>query len=65
MGKGLQPVAFADDGVVEAIECTDPTRFVLGVQWHPERVRFDDHRAKIFGGLINAAWEYRSLNSKN
>lgn len=65
MGNGLQPVAYAEDGVVEAIECTDPNRFVLGVQWHPERVRFDDHREKIFGGFINASWQYRSVNSSN
>jgi putative glutamine amidotransferase len=25
------------DGVVEAIESAEPGRFVLGVQWHPER----------------------------
>jgi putative glutamine amidotransferase len=62
MGEGLQPVAYAEDGVVEAIECTDPNRFVLGVQWHPERVRFDDQREKLFGGFINAARQYRSVN---
>ena len=60
MGEGLQPVAWADDGVVEAIEGTDPNRFVLGVQWHPERVRFDDHREKLFGGFIEAARKYGS-----
>jgi len=63
MGEGLQPVAYAEDGVVEAIECTDPNRFILGVQWHPERVRFDDHREKIFGGFMNAAREYRGSAS--
>ena len=65
MGKGLQPVAYAEDGVVEAIECTDPGRFVLGVQWHPERVRFNDHREKIFGGFVNAARAYRNRNVSN
>ena len=65
MGDGLQPVAFAEDGVVEAIECTDPDRFVLGVQWHPERVRFDDHRQKIFGGFVNAARGCRNRNASH
>ena len=65
MGKGLQPVCFADDGVVEAIECTAPDRFVLGVQWHPERVRFNDHREKIFSGFVNAARAYRNKTSAN
>jgi len=65
MGRGLQAVAYAEDEVVEAIECTDPNRFVLGVQWHPERVRFDDQREKIFGGFIHAARQYRRVNSNN
>ena len=65
IGKGLQAVAYAEDGVVEAIECIDPNRFVLGVQWHPERVRFDDQREKIFGGFVDAARQYRSVKSSN
>jgi putative glutamine amidotransferase len=28
--------ATAPDGVVEAIESTDPNWFAVGVQWHPE-----------------------------
>jgi putative glutamine amidotransferase len=36
IGKSLQAVATAPDGVIEAVE--DPSgRFVVGVQWHPER----------------------------
>lgn len=35
-GMNLRPVAFANDGVVEAVEDTSG-RFVVGVQWHPER----------------------------
>ena len=65
LGKGLQAVAYAEDGVVEAIECIDPNRFVLGVQWHPERVRFDDQREKIFGGFVDAARQYRSVKLSN
>ena len=64
-GEGLQPVAYAEDGVVEAIECTDPNRFVLGVQWHPERVRFDEHREKVFGGFVDAARNFRSEKSNS
>ena len=60
MGRGLQAVAFAKDGVVEAIEGVDPNRFVLGVQWHPERVRFADHRQKLFGGFVQAARDYQT-----
>jgi putative glutamine amidotransferase len=36
LGRGFKPTAFAYDGVLEGIEL-DGRRFVVGVQWHPER----------------------------
>ena len=38
-GEGLTAVAWADDGVVEALEPTAGLEhdWRLGVQWHPER----------------------------
>lgn len=36
VGRGLKPVAFGPDGVIEAIESED--RRLLGVQFHPERM---------------------------
>lgn len=36
VGGGLNICAYAEDGVVEAVEMPD-RRFVIGVQWHPER----------------------------
>jgi putative glutamine amidotransferase len=36
LGKGFRAAAVAPDGVVEAIETTDPEWFCIGVQWHPE-----------------------------
>jgi gamma-glutamyl-gamma-aminobutyrate hydrolase PuuD len=41
LGKGLAPVAWADDQIVEAVELQGH-RFGLGVQWHPEEA--DDPR---------------------
>lgn len=35
LGEGLRPVAYAPDGVIEAL-WHDGDSFVLGVQWHPE-----------------------------
>jgi len=46
-GRGLRVVARARDGVVEALESTDATRRVLGVQWHPERMD-PAHRRRLF-----------------
>lgn len=37
VGTGLVVSAQADDGLVEAVEGSPPGRFLIGVQWHPER----------------------------
>ncbi|GAA3195372.1 gamma-glutamyl-gamma-aminobutyrate hydrolase family protein [Actinocorallia longicatena] len=50
LGKGLVPVAWAKDQVVEAVELQGH-RFGIGVQWHPEEG--DDLR--IFQALVEAA----------
>lgn len=36
VADGIHPVAWADDGVIEAIEADDPDWPLIGVQWHPE-----------------------------
>jgi putative glutamine amidotransferase len=57
-GDGLRAAAWAEDGLIEAVE-TGPSElgglpgFVLGVQWHPEQG--DDVR--LFGALVSAAAE--------
>ena len=38
IAPGFTPSAYAPDGIVEAIEATDPDIPVLGLQWHPERL---------------------------
>ncbi len=47
IGSGLKVVARADDGTVEAIEGNDgmPGK-IISVQWHPERIQFDDPFAR-------------------
>lgn len=35
LGKGLQPVAWAEDGVIEAVEMSGE-QFIIGIQSHPE-----------------------------
>jgi putative glutamine amidotransferase len=56
LGAGLRIVAKSPDGIVEATETTDPNRFLIGVQWHPEKVFLVDSRQqKIFKAFIAAA----------
>ncbi len=55
LGHGLVIAAQAEDGTIEAIEGTDDERFLLGVQWHPERLPGETHSAALFAALINAA----------
>lgn len=35
LGEGIVPLAWADDGTVEAAVCDSPG-FAMGLQWHPE-----------------------------
>jgi putative glutamine amidotransferase len=53
LGFGLEPVAWAEDGVVEALERTD-NGLGLFIQWHPEAMvsRYPDHTNAIYGYLI-------------
>ncbi|CDM64796.1 gamma-glutamyl-gamma-aminobutyrate hydrolase family protein [Pyrinomonas methylaliphatogenes] len=36
VGEGLRATAWAEDGIIEAIEAEDEDWFAVGVQWHPE-----------------------------
>ena len=36
VGRDLEPIAWAPDGVIEAVINTRDDQFVLGIQWHPE-----------------------------
>lgn len=39
LGWGLSPLALAADGLIEAVGNSQGGQFLLGVQWHPERLR--------------------------
>ncbi|MEM7014768.1 MAG: gamma-glutamyl-gamma-aminobutyrate hydrolase family protein, partial [Verrucomicrobiota bacterium] len=52
----LRIVARCPDGVVEATESTDPNRFLIGVQWHPEKLMPEDKRqVKLLEAFVSAA----------
>ena len=54
-GRGLRPVAWSSDGILEASEDFSDGRFLLTVQWHPEDLTdIPAHRA-LFAALVEAA----------
>jgi len=56
VGRGLVPVAFAPDMIIEGVELEEADRFVLGVQWHPEELTERDPSARrLFGALVEAS----------
>jgi putative glutamine amidotransferase len=60
LAPGLRAVAWAEDGVIEAVEWADgDAPWMLAVQWHPE----DDVDAALFAGLARAVEEHRASSS--
>jgi putative glutamine amidotransferase len=61
VGRNLRATAWSSDGIIEAIEpaadspWSQSGRFVLGVQWHPERMQDDAPHRNIFRALVEAA----------
>jgi putative glutamine amidotransferase len=59
VGVGLEEVAWAADGTVEALE--DPgKRFAVGVLWHPER----SESSALFRALVEDARRYRDTHGR-
>jgi putative glutamine amidotransferase len=55
LGRGLEPVAWSADGVVEAVEHHEYPD-LLGVQWHPEETADKDPRQQsLFDWLVSRA----------
>jgi len=56
LGRGLTPVAWSPDGIVEGAETAGGERFVVGVEWHPEELIGHDPPARnLFAALVRAA----------
>ncbi len=54
-GNGLRVTSRAPDGVVESVEMLDAQNWVVGVQWHPERMPEDALSLALFRQLIAMA----------
>ena len=64
VAPGYEAVAFAEDGVIEAIESTEG-KVVLGVQWHPENGAVAGNSVMIdtFKYLVNEAALYEKAKA--
>ncbi len=56
LADGLRPVAWSEDGLVEAVEPVQPAGFLLAVQAHPE----ESADRRLFAALADAASRRRA-----
>jgi putative glutamine amidotransferase len=56
IGNGLRPTAVSEDGVIEALEPTDPAWWMIAVQWHPEELTAtpEDWDRRLFAAFAEA-----------
>jgi putative glutamine amidotransferase len=54
-GKNLRVTAHSTDGVIEGVEWTGDSNWVVGVQWHPERMLGDAFSERLFRDFVAAA----------
>jgi putative glutamine amidotransferase len=55
LAPGFVASAWAEDGIIEAIEARAMPGFALGVQWHPEHLLYIEAMAGLFVAFVNAA----------
>ena len=54
-GKNLRITARGTDGIVEGVELESREDWVIGVQWHPERMPDESFAQKLFADFVGAA----------
>jgi putative glutamine amidotransferase len=59
LGRGVKPVAWAPDGLIEGVELPDRD-FAIGVQWHAEAIVQQPEQLALFREFIGAAGRYGS-----
>lgn len=60
-GRNLRVTGRAEDGIVEGVEWTGDANWVVGVQWHPERMAGDALASKLFEEFVAAAQTVRGV----
>lgn len=64
VASGLTVVARSPDGIIEAVEATDPAWWLMAVQWHPEELTatIEDWDRRLFAAF---AQEVRAAASRD
>ncbi len=63
VASNLRASAYSPDGIVEAYENRNGGQFLMGVQWHPERMWQDDPaQLGLFNEFVGAARKWRQEN---
>jgi putative glutamine amidotransferase len=60
VGEGLRVTATAADGIIEGVEWTGGSSWIVGVQWHPERMPGDALAERLFAEFVAAARAVRA-----
>lgn len=63
-GKNLRVTAQAPDGTIEGVEWTGDANWVVGVQWHPERMPGDPLAERLFADFVAAARVHSAVTQK-
>jgi putative glutamine amidotransferase len=56
VGRGLRVTSVSPDGWIEGLEGTEQ-RWLVSVQWHPERREMAESMAGLFRAFVEAARE--------
>jgi len=59
-GNGLRVTARSSEGIIEGVELEGERNWVVGVQWHPERMPDDSFAQKLFGDFVAAVERNRA-----
>jgi putative glutamine amidotransferase len=59
-GEKLRVAAQSPDGIIEAVEWTGDSNWIVGVQWHPERMPDDPFAQHLFQDFVAAAKRARA-----
>jgi putative glutamine amidotransferase len=62
-GKNLRVTVQAADGTIEGIEWNGDSNWVVGVQWHPERMVGDPFAERLFADFVGAARDHLSRDA--